>query len=73
MISILGKWNPEDRKAFRKGTPEFFLEDERKFEKWDDHRVQLLKHEFMRFKVLFPFFIFLVCVRGWLIQWSVEL
>ncbi|XP_054817188.1 annexin D4-like [Prosopis cineraria] len=50
VVSILGKWEPENRKAFRKGTPHLFIEDERQFEKWDDRRVRLLKHEFMRFK-----------------------
>ncbi|KAF7824697.1 annexin D4 [Senna tora] len=49
-VAILGKWEPENRKAFRKGTPHFFIEDERQFEKWDDRQVRLLKHEFMRFK-----------------------
>ncbi|XP_062173772.1 annexin D4 [Alnus glutinosa] len=50
LISILGKWHPEERKSFRKGSPNLFIEDERNFERWDDHRVKLLKHEFMRFK-----------------------
>jgi hypothetical protein len=55
LISILGKWHPEERKSFRKGNPNLFIEDERNFERWDDHRVRLLKHEFMRFKVVFFF------------------
>ncbi|KAL6288739.1 hypothetical protein ACE6H2_006249 [Prunus campanulata] len=50
LISILGKWHPEERKSFRKGTPHFFKQDERHFERWDDHHVKHLKHEFMRFK-----------------------
>lgn len=50
LISILGKWHPEERKSFRKETPHLFKEDERLFERWNDDRVTLLKHEFMRFK-----------------------
>ncbi|KAI4333017.1 hypothetical protein L6164_017874 [Bauhinia variegata] len=50
LISILGKWEPEERKTFRKGNPHLFTEDERQFEKWNDHQVRLLKHEFVRFK-----------------------
>uniref|UniRef100_A0A2N9GBI3 Annexin n=1 Tax=Fagus sylvatica TaxID=28930 RepID=A0A2N9GBI3_FAGSY len=50
LISILGKWQPEEKKSFRKGSPHLFIEDERNFERWDDHCVRLLKHEFMRFK-----------------------
>jgi hypothetical protein len=29
LISILGKWHPEERKSFRKGSPNLFIEDER--------------------------------------------
>ncbi|PRQ55141.1 putative annexin [Rosa chinensis] len=50
LISILGNSHPEERKCFRKGTPHLFKEDERLFERWNDDRVRLLKHEFMRFK-----------------------
>ncbi|KAH7519078.1 hypothetical protein ACOSP7_018823 [Xanthoceras sorbifolium] len=50
IISLLGKSHPEHRQNFRKGCRDFFIEDERSFERWDDHRVKLLKHEFMRFK-----------------------
>ncbi|KAG2671807.1 hypothetical protein I3760_13G011600 [Carya illinoinensis] len=50
LVSILGKWQPEERKSFRKGSPHFFVEDERNFERWDEHHVRLLKHEFVRFK-----------------------
>ncbi|KAF3448777.1 hypothetical protein FNV43_RR09490 [Rhamnella rubrinervis] len=50
LIRILGKCHPEQTKSFRKGAPDFFIQDERLFERWDDHRVKLLKHEFMRFK-----------------------
>ncbi|KAK9282665.1 hypothetical protein L1049_010885 [Liquidambar formosana] len=32
LVSILGKWHPEQRKSFRKGTPQFFVEDDRLFE-----------------------------------------
>ncbi|KAJ7982330.1 Annexin-like protein [Quillaja saponaria] len=51
LISILGKWNPDERQNYRKRTPHLFIgDDERQFEKWDDHQVRLLKHEFLRFK-----------------------
>ncbi|KAJ8900279.1 hypothetical protein K2173_024919 [Erythroxylum novogranatense] len=48
-VSTLGKWNPEHRRSFRKSNPHLFV-DGHYFERWDDHRVKLLKHEFMRFK-----------------------
>jgi len=50
LISILGKSQPEHRRSLRKGSPHLFQQDERSFERWDDNRVKLLKHEFMRFK-----------------------
>ena len=53
IISLVGESHPEHRQNFRKGCRDFFIEDERSFERWDDHRVKLLKHEFMRFKVYF--------------------
>ena len=57
LVTILGKWDPLEREAFRKKTPHFFIEDqERHFQRWDDHYVRLLKHEFVRFKVHFGFF-----------------
>lgn len=51
LISILGKWHPEQRQTYRKGTRDFFIEDERQFERWDDYHVIQLQHEFLRFKV----------------------
>lgn len=54
VISILGNSQPEHRQAFRKEGG-FFAEDERRFERWNDHHVKLLKHEFMRFKVHLTF------------------
>ncbi|CAA3006829.1 annexin D4 [Olea europaea subsp. europaea] len=50
LISILGKWHPEQRQTYRKGTRDFFIEDERQFERWDDYHVIQLQHEFLRFK-----------------------
>ncbi|KAE9620902.1 hypothetical protein Lal_00019096 [Lupinus albus] len=51
LLTILGKWDPLEREAFRKKTPKFFSEDhERNFQSWDDHHVRLLKHEFVRYK-----------------------
>ncbi|GAV79022.1 Annexin domain-containing protein [Cephalotus follicularis] len=49
LISILGKSHPEHITSFRKTTP-FFIDDERQFERWDDHHIKLLKREFLRFK-----------------------
>lgn len=50
IISILGNSHADQRQSFRKRS-DFFVDDERRFEKWDDHHVKILKHEFMRFKV----------------------
>uniref|UniRef100_A0A7N0T397 Annexin ANNAT3 n=1 Tax=Kalanchoe fedtschenkoi TaxID=63787 RepID=A0A7N0T397_KALFE len=49
LVRVLGKWHPEERKSFRKATP-FFLQDDRLFERWDDHYIALLEREFMRLK-----------------------
>ncbi|XP_034705554.1 annexin D4-like [Vitis riparia] len=50
MVSILGKWHSEHLESFRKRTPKFFLEDERLFERWDDHHIACLTKEFLWFK-----------------------
>ncbi|XP_027354690.1 annexin D4 isoform X2 [Abrus precatorius] len=51
LITILGKWDPLERESFRKKTSHLFTEDhERNFQRWDEHYVRLLKHEFVRFK-----------------------
>ncbi|KAL8496160.1 hypothetical protein ACS0TY_020032 [Phlomoides rotata] len=50
LISILGKCHPEQRQSFRKGNRDFFIEDERQFERWDDRHVLQLRHEFLRLK-----------------------
>lgn len=55
MIDTLGKWDHEEKKLFRKKSSHFFSEDERSFERWEEHGMRLLKHEFMRFKVSFFF------------------
>ncbi|XP_034703656.1 annexin D4-like isoform X2 [Vitis riparia] len=44
-----GKWHSEHLESFRKRT-KFFLEDERLFERWDDHHIACLTKEFLRFK-----------------------
>ncbi|XP_057512730.1 annexin D4-like isoform X1 [Actinidia eriantha] len=49
LITILGKWHPEQTKSFRKGS-QFFIQDERLFERWIDKHVEQLKIEFLRFK-----------------------
>lgn len=51
LIAVLGKWDPLERETYRKKTSHFFIEDhERQFQRWNDHCVRLLKHEFVRFK-----------------------
>ncbi|KAK6119226.1 hypothetical protein DH2020_047041 [Rehmannia glutinosa] len=50
LITILGKWHPEQRQSFRKGSRDFFVEDERQFERWDDRHILQLRHEFLRLK-----------------------
>ncbi|KAL0379825.1 UNVERIFIED_CONTAM: Annexin D4 [Sesamum angustifolium] len=50
LISILGKWHSEQRQHFRKGTRDFFTEDERQFERWNDRHILQLRHEFLRLK-----------------------
>ncbi|KZV19578.1 hypothetical protein F511_13464 [Dorcoceras hygrometricum] len=50
IITILGKWHPEQRKTFRKGSRDFFVEDERQFERWNDRHVAQLRNEFLRIK-----------------------
>ncbi|XP_057976620.1 annexin D4-like [Malania oleifera] len=51
LISTLGEWNPERRRSFRKeGTPRFFIEDDRFFERWNEQHIAFLKCEFTRFQ-----------------------
>nr|ANS56719.1 annexin [Hevea brasiliensis] len=50
LISILGKSDPARRTTFRQRSTHFFIEDERSFERWDDHRINLLRLEFVRFE-----------------------
>ncbi|KAL5570372.1 hypothetical protein UlMin_026947 [Ulmus minor] len=50
LVTILGKWKPEERQSFRKGNPNFFKEDERHFERCHEDYVKRLEQEFMRFK-----------------------
>lgn len=58
IISLLGRSRAEHRQTFRKECKEFFIEDnERRFERWDDHSIKLIKQEFMRFKVQFSSFL----------------
>ncbi|XP_052193074.1 annexin D4-like [Diospyros lotus] len=49
LISTLGKWRADQAEAFRQEAP-FFAKDERNFERWNEHVVEQLKHEFLRFK-----------------------
>ncbi|XP_042490999.1 annexin D4-like [Macadamia integrifolia] len=50
IITVLGKWKPEERKSFRKESPFLFTQDDRLFEKWNADHIALLKREFSRFK-----------------------
>ncbi|XP_043706180.1 annexin D4-like [Telopea speciosissima] len=50
IIRVLGKWQPEEKKSFRKNYPFFFTEDDRLFEKWNADHISVLKREFSRFK-----------------------
>ncbi|KAG7012882.1 Annexin D4 [Cucurbita argyrosperma subsp. argyrosperma] len=50
MIDTLGNWDHEHKKLFRIKSSHIFSEDERSFERWQEHAMRLLKHEFMRFK-----------------------
>lgn len=52
-VSILGKWNAEQRQSYRKSTPEIFLDDKRQFKRWNERHLLLLQQEFMRLMVLF--------------------
>ncbi|XP_059311083.1 annexin D4-like [Lycium ferocissimum] len=49
-ISILGKWDTKQRQFYRKNTQEFFKEDERQFERWDEAHVLQIRQEFLRLK-----------------------
>ncbi|XP_031111089.1 annexin D4-like [Ipomoea triloba] len=50
LVSVLGKWNAEQRKAYRKSVvPEMFIDDERQFEKWNGLHLLHLRQEFLRF------------------------
>ncbi|XP_022744176.1 annexin D4-like [Durio zibethinus] len=50
LISILTKTHHEHKRFIRKGCSQFFIEDERQFERWDDSAIKNLKVEFKRFK-----------------------
>ncbi|KAJ4978928.1 hypothetical protein NE237_009708 [Protea cynaroides] len=50
IVTILGKWKPEERKSFRKGCEFFSNDDDRHFEKWNTDHMAVLKREFSRFK-----------------------
>lgn len=59
LIAVMGKWQLEERRSFRKGTHSFFVEDERSFERVDVDWVKRLKKEFLRFHVIY-YYIFLI-------------
>ncbi|GJW54515.1 annexin D4 [Tanacetum coccineum] len=50
LISILGKWDENQLKSFRLGSPRLFGEDDRSFEKLVQYQINQLKIEFLRFK-----------------------
>ncbi|PON60078.1 Annexin, partial [Parasponia andersonii] len=50
LITILGKWEPEQRHSFRLGFSCFFVQDECHFGRWRDDVIKCLRQEFLRFK-----------------------
>ncbi|KAI5681870.1 hypothetical protein M9H77_03098 [Catharanthus roseus] len=50
LISILGKWRPQQIESYRKASNEFFIEDERQFQRWNEKHIQQLQQDFIRFK-----------------------
>ncbi|XVE52263.1 hypothetical protein DITRI_Ditri02bG0109000 [Diplodiscus trichospermus] len=50
LITIVAKLHHEHKRSIRKGCSNFFFEDERQFERWDDSAIKNLKVEFKSFK-----------------------
>ncbi|KAK6228685.1 Annexin repeat - like 3 [Theobroma cacao] len=50
LVSILTKSHHEHKRSIRRGCSQFFFEDERQFERWNDDAIRTLKGEFKRFK-----------------------
>ena len=53
LISLFGKWQPEEITYFRKTTHNFFVQDEHFFERSHENFLKRLKKDFLRFKVIF--------------------
>ncbi|KAI3510587.1 hypothetical protein L1887_17701 [Cichorium endivia] len=49
LLTILGKWDTNQLKSFRLATPNFFVEDEKLFEKLIEDQLNKQKREFSRF------------------------
>ncbi|PHT41100.1 hypothetical protein CQW23_19954 [Capsicum baccatum] len=49
-ISLLGKWDRNERESYRSHTTGIFVEDERQFQRWNDHHLLQLRQDFLRLK-----------------------
>ncbi|CAN4126102.1 unnamed protein product [Withania somnifera] len=49
-VSVLAKWDTKQRQSYRKDNGEFFKQDERQFERWDEAHVLQIRQEFLRLK-----------------------
>ncbi|CAN4108607.1 unnamed protein product [Withania somnifera] len=49
-ISSLARWNRYQRESYRVSNSGFFKEDQRQFQRWDDHHILQLRQEFLRLK-----------------------
>ncbi|KAF3657645.1 putative annexin D3-like [Capsicum annuum] len=49
-ISSVARWNRYQRESYRVSNSAFFKEDERQFQRWDDHHILQLRQEFLRLK-----------------------
>ncbi|EOY21204.1 Uncharacterized protein TCM_012589 [Theobroma cacao] len=52
LVSILTQSHHEHKRTIKRGCSQFFVEDERHFERWNDDAIKTLKAEFKRFKAL---------------------
>ncbi|KAK6261416.1 hypothetical protein QUC31_007232 [Theobroma cacao] len=50
LVSILTQSHHEHKRTIKRGCSQFFVEDERHFERWNDDAIKTLKAEFKRFK-----------------------
>ncbi|EPS63392.1 hypothetical protein M569_11393, partial [Genlisea aurea] len=50
LISLLGRSHSDHRRQLRKVSRDFFTEDERQFERWNERHILQLRQEFLRVK-----------------------